>query len=310
MSASHTQDPDLPERQPSTSAQWLRLLRVRHWIKNVLVAVPYLTAHAWSRPDAGWSLIWAWLAMSFVASATYVLNDLSDVAHDREHTAKRFRPLASGAIGVVPAVSAAAMLAAAGVLIAWSVGARFTVIIAIYAVVTTVYTRLAKKIALLDVMLLAGLWVLRLVAGAAAIQVQLSMWLLSFGAFLFLSLSLIKRAAELEAYHGPAERLLPGRGYARRDLPAILGFGTATATVSVLVLALFVDSTAAQHEYPHHERLWLLCLPMWFWLARLWLVTARGEMHHDPIEYSVKDRACWFSLGLLIVVWMSALVPW
>jgi 4-hydroxybenzoate polyprenyltransferase len=286
------------------------LLRVRHWIKNVLLAVPYLTAHAWSRPDAAVSLVWAWLAMSFVASATYVLNDLSDVAHDREHAAKRFRPLASGAIGVFPAITAAAALAGMGGVIAWSVSLRFAAIIAIYAVITTLYTRVAKRIALLDVMLLACLWVLRLVAGAAAIQVELSMWLLSFGAFLFLSLSLIKRAAELEAYHGPVERLLPGRGYARRDLPAILGFGTATATVSVLVLALFVDSTAAQHAYPHHERLWLLCLPMWFWLSRLWLITARGEMHHDPIEYSVKDRASWLSLAVLLMVWVSALVSW
>ena len=299
-----------PEERPSGRSQWLRLLRVRHWVKNVLLAVPYLTAHAWSRPEAAVSLVWAWLAMSFVASATYVFNDWSDVAHDRAHTAKRFRPLASGAIGVMPAVTLAAILATAGMLIAWSVNPLFATMILIYAVITTLYTRIAKKIALLDVMFLAGLWVLRLVAGAAAIRVELSIWLLSFGAFLFLSLSLMKRAAELEAYHGPVERLVPGRGYARRDLPAVLGFGTATAVVSVLVLALFVDSTSAQHAYPHHERLWLLCLPMWFWLARLWLITARGEMHHDPIEYSVKDRASWWSLAVLLLVWLSALAPW
>ena len=299
-----------PGEDPRTGSQWLRLLRIRHWVKNVLLAVPYLTAHAWSRPEAAVALIWAWLAMSFVASATYVFNDWSDVAHDRAHAAKRFRPLASGAIGVMPAVTLAVILATAGVLIAWWVNPRFAALILIYAATTTVYTRIAKKIALLDVMFLAGLWVLRLVAGAAAIRVELSIWLLSFGAFLFLSLSLMKRAAELEAYHGPADRSLPGRGYARRDLPAVFGFGTATATVSVVVLALFVESTSAQHAYPHHERLWLLCLPMWFWLARLWLTTARGEMHHDPIEYSVKDRASWWSLGVLLMVWLSALAPW
>jgi 4-hydroxybenzoate polyprenyltransferase len=198
-----------------------------------------------------------------------------------------------------------------GGVIAWSVSLRFAAIIAVYAVVTTLYTRVAKRIALLDVMLLACLWVLRLVAGAAAIRVELSMWLLSFGAFLFLE-SVSDQAGSGTGGLPRSRRsgYCPAVDTARRDLPAILGFGAATATVSVLVLALFVYSTAAQHEYPHHERLWLLCLPMWFWLARLWLVTARGEMHHDPIEYSVKDRASWLSLAVLLVVWVSALVPW
>jgi 4-hydroxybenzoate polyprenyltransferase len=289
---------------------WLRLLRVHHWVKNALLAVPYVTAHAWNQPGALVALAWALLSLSLVASATYILNDLADVRHDQAHSAKKHRPLASGAISVSAALTVAVVLFAGGFGLAAHVNWAFLGIVALYTVVTTLYTRGIKRIALLDVVVLASLWVLRLVAGAVAIGVVLSIWLLSFGAFLFLSLSLAKRCAELEAYHGPADRLLPGRGYARRDLPAVLGFGIATGTVSVLVLARFVDSTSAQHEYLHPERLWLLCPPLWFWMARLWLITARGEMHHDPIVYSLKDRASWISLLLFAAVWLTALAPW
>jgi 4-hydroxybenzoate polyprenyltransferase len=289
---------------------WLRLLRVHHWVKNALLAVPYFTAHAWGRPGALSALAWAVLSLSLVASATYILNDLADVRHDQAHASKKHRPLASGAIGVPAALAVACALVLAGLAIAASVGFSFLTVVVFYTAVTTLYTRAIKRLALLDVVVLASLWVVRLVAGAVAIGVVLSIWLLSFGAFLFLSLSLAKRCAELEAYHGPADRLLPGRGYARRDLPAVLGFGIATATVSVLVLALFVDSAAAQHEYLHPQRLWLLCPPLWFWVARLWLITARGEMHHDPIVYSLKDRASWVSLLVFAAVWLTALAPW
>jgi hypothetical protein len=139
--------------------------------------------------------------------------------------------------------------------------------------------------------------------------VTLSAWLLSFGAFLFLSLSLAKRVAELEAFGGDHARLLPGRGYARRDLPALLAFGVATGVVSVLVLALFVDSTPAHLKYPHHERLWLACPALWFWLARIWLETARGHMHHDPLVYSLRDRASWAAIAAIALVWAAALSP-
>lgn len=287
---------------------WLRLLRVHHWVKNALLAVPYLTAQAWSRPGAGASLALGFLALSLIASATYILNDLADVGHDQAHAVKKHRPLASGAIGARAALGMALLLSGLGLTLAVRVGVTFAFCVLAYMALTTAYTRAIKRVALLDVLVLAALWVLRLVAGAAAIGVELSMWLLSFGGFLFLSLSLAKRAAELEAYHGPADQRLPGRGYTRRDLPTVLGFGMATGSVSVLVLARFVDSTAAELAYRHPQWLWLLCPPLWYWLARLWMITARGEMHHDPIVHSLRDRASWVSLLVMAGVWIAALV--
>lgn len=312
MSESTLKSP-LPESPRSAPLRWLRLLRllrVHHWTKNALLAVPYLTAQAWRRDDVLLPLLVGFLSLSVIASATYVFNDMADLAHDRAHASKKSRPLASGEIGLPAAMVVAVALLVAGGLGALAIGGGFLRAMALYVVTTTAYTRYFKRVALLDVLVLAALWVLRLIAGAAAIQVELSVWLLTFAGFLFLSLSLAKRAAELTAYHGPAERLLPGRGYQQRDLPAILGFGIATGMVSILVLALFVDSTSAMHAYPQHSRLWLLCLPMWFWQARLWLVTARGEMHHDPVSYSLRDRSSWVSLLVVAGVWLSALSPW
>jgi 4-hydroxybenzoate polyprenyltransferase len=294
----------IPRRYP-----WLRLLRLHHWLKNVLLAVPFLTAQAWSRPGALVGLGLGFLAFSLVASASYVLNDLADVAHDREHATKRHRPLAAGDIGTGPALAVAALIGAAGIALAWRVGTGFLAVLLVYAALTTLYTRRLKRVALLDVLALAALWTLRLVAGAAAIHVELSVWLLSFGAFLFLSLSLVKRCAELAAAAGDSSRRLPGRGYERRDLAALQAFGIATGVVSVLVLAMFVDSTAAQLRYPHHERLWLACPAIWFWLGRIWLETARGAMHHDPVVFSLRDRASWAAFGAVAVVWAAALAP-
>ncbi len=290
---------------PPRRFAWLRLLRVHHWLKNLLLGVPYLTAQAWTHPGAARAAGLGFVAFSLVASATYVLNDLTDVAFDRAHAAKRHRPLAAGTIGTAAALAVAALFGIAGILLAWQVGTAFLGVLVAYVVLTSLYTRHLKRVALLDVVALAGLWTLRLAAGAAAIAVDLSAWLLSFGAFLFMSLSLVKRAAELHTATGDT---LPGRGYRRRDLPVLEGFGIATGVVSVLVLALFVDSTPAELHYPHHERLWLMCPAIWYWLGRVWLITGRGEMHHDPIVFSLRDRASWVALAAVAAAWAAALV--
>ena len=290
---------------PAPRLAWLRLLRVHHWLKNALLGVPYLTAQAWADPLAAPRLLLGIGAFSLLASATYILNDLTDVAFDRAHAAKKFRPLAAGTIGVPVALGVAALLGLGGLALAALVGVRFVAVLGAYVALTVLYSRRLKRVALLDVLALTGLWVLRLVAGAAAIRVDLSAWLLSFGAFLFLSLSLVKRCAELRA-SGAA--LLPGRGYEQGDLATLEAFGIATGVVSVLVLALFVDSTPAEQHYAHHARLWLMCPAIWFWLGRLWLITARGQMHHDPVVFSLRDPPSWAAFAAVAVVWTAALV--
>lgn len=293
---------DPPRRNP-----WVRLLRLSHWSKNVLLGVPFLMAGAWKMPGALTALVLAFVAFSLVASASYVLNDMADLSFDRAHATKRHRPLAAGAIGIVPALVAALALAAVGLAMALVVGRSFLFVLFAYVLLTTAYTRSLKRLALVDVLALSALWTLRLLAGAAAIGVELSVWLLSFGAFLFLSLALVKRVAELGAATVAPGVLLPGRGYCRDDRAALEIFGIATGVVSVLVLALFVDSSGAQLRYPHHARLWLVCPAIWFWLGRLWLMTGRGVMNEDPLEFSLHDRPSWLALGVVACVWLAAL---
>ena len=297
-----------PEDSTPYRYPWLRLLRLHHWLKNLLLAVPLLTAQAWGRPASVLATVAGILAFSLVASATYILNDVTDVAFDRAHAVKRRRPLAAGVIGTGAALGVAAVLVVAGVAVTVWVGFDFLAVLVAYGLLTTLYTRRLKRVALLDVLALAALWTLRLAAGAAAIGVTLSGWLLSFGAFLFLSLSLVKRCAELRAAAGPETERLPGRGYERRDLGALQAFGIGTGVVSVLVLALFVDSAVAQLRYPHPERLWLVCPAIWFWLGRIWLETARGDMHHDPIAFSLRDPPSWWALATVAAGWAAALV--
>ena len=287
---------------------WLRLLRPHHWAKNALLGVPYLTAQAWQRPGAALQLALAVVAFSLVASATYILNDLADVAHDRAHARKQHRPLAAGTVQPAAALALAALLVPAAFALAWRVGAPFTMVLLVYVVVTTLYTRVLKRRALLDVLALAGLFVLRLVAGAAAIGVVLSAWLLSFGAFLFLSLSLVKRCAELYAAATPRGEKLRGRGYRGEDLAMLQAWGVATGAVAVLVLALFVDSSSAQLRYARPEALWLACPCLWFWLGRIWLKTGRNEMHDDPLVFSLRDPASWVTFAAIAVVWAAAVV--
>ena len=302
-SAEHGEGPEPGAGTPRFA--WARLLRVHHWLKNALLGVPYLTAQAWGDPEAAPRLLLGIGAFSLLASATYILNDLTDVAFDRAHVAKKHRPLASGTIGVPAALIVAALLALGGIALAWTVGLRFVGVLAAYVALTVLYSRRLKRVALLDVLALAGLWTLRLLAGAAAIRVDLSAWLLSFGAFLFLSLSLVKRCAELRAC---VTTRLPGRGYEQGDLATLEIFGIGTGVVSVLVLALFVDSTPAEQHYAHHERLWLMCPAIWFWLGRVWLITGRGQMHHDPVVFSLRDGPSWAAFAAVAVVWTAALV--
>jgi 4-hydroxybenzoate polyprenyltransferase len=204
-------------------------------------------------------------------------------------------------------VAVAALAAALGLAIA--VSHEFFWMVVFYLTLTGAYSIELKEHIVLDVLTLSLLYTVRILAGSVAAGVSTSSWLLAFSAFIFFSLALVKRCAELAAAAGEPSRRLPGRGYERRDLAALQAFGIATGVVSVLVLAMFVDSTAAQLRYPHPERLWLACPAIWYWLGRVWLETARGAMHHDPVVFSLRDRPSWAAFATVAVVWAAALAP-
>jgi 4-hydroxybenzoate polyprenyltransferase len=269
---------------------WLRALRLYQWVKNLLVFVPLLTAHLVAQAEAWFAATVAFAAFGMFASAAYVLNDLLDLHADRAHARKRHRPFAAGALSIAAGVAAIPMLVLAGAALSLLLPAPFALALATYFAVTVAYSLLLKRIAIVDVVTLAALYTLRVVAGTLALGLALSFWLLAFSMFMFLSLALVKRYAELSASTRAPGEAVAGRGYVGSDLPILGSLGAASGYLGVLVLALYINSTASAERYDRPEALWLLCPLLLYWISRTWLITHRGDMHDDPILFAARDR--------------------
>lgn len=296
------------EREPLTLGTVLRAIRLKQWAKNALLFVPLLAAHSLN-PQAWATVALAFVAFGLCASATYLLNDLLDLPNDRVHRTKRHRPLAAGRLGIATAVGLGLVMAVAAFVLALWVSLPFAVVLLLYTVLTLAYSLALKRLALIDVLLLSGLYTLRLVAGAAAADVPLSNWLLALSLFLFLSLALVKRCAELEELLLSEGTRTPGRGYHQDDLSALRAMGIASGFLAVLVLALYIDSQNGRELYREPEWLWAVVPLLLLWLMRIWLKVSRRELHgEDPVEFALRDRPSW--LALVAVVALAALATW
>ncbi len=274
-------------------AAW-RALRPHQWAKNLLLFLPLVAAHRLVDPAALASAAIAFVAFCLVASSAYLLNDMTDLQADRAHPRKRARPIASGALSIPAAAALCAVCLAAGALLSTQLPLGFAAALAAYFVITLAYSLALKRMAVVDVVALAGLYTTRVVAGAFAVAVDLSFWLLAFAMFLFFSLALVKRYAELVGAHAQSEAL-PGRGYVAADRAAVLAMGTASAMMSTLVLALYMNGDTVRTLYSRPEALWLLCPLLVFWTCRLWLLAARGQMDDDPVLFAMRDPASYFT---------------
>lgn len=286
-------------------AAWGRALRVHQWLKNLLVFVPLLAAHAFTELSTLGQALLAFAAFSLCASGVYVLNDLLDLPVDRAHPRKRFRPFASGELSLAHGMVASPLLTAAGFLLAWLCSPAFFAVLAIYCVTTLAYSLHLKRVHMLDVMLLAGLYTIRIIAGGVAVGVPLSFWLLAFSMFLFLSLAMLKRYTELSALTPGKDDELHGRGYAGGDLPLLQSLGGSAGYLSVLVLALYINSPESLDLYSTPQALWFLCPLLLYWISRSWSLVRRGRMHDDPVVFAVTDRTSLAIAGLcgLVVIW-------
>jgi len=296
------------EREPLSLKTLLRAIRLKQWSKNGLLFLPLLAAH--SLDPALWgTVLMAFLAFGLCASATYLFNDLLDLPNDRAHRIKRHRPLASGALGIPAAVALGALMLALGFVLAWSVSAGFTAMLLAYTAATPAYSLYLKRLALIDVLVLSGLYTLRIGAGAVASGVDLSNWLLAISIFLFLSLALVKRCAELEELEEEGRSLAPGRGYHARDLASLRAMGMASGFLAVLVLALYIDSQNSQKLYAHPDWLWAAAPVLLLWIMRIWLKTGRRELHgEDPLQFALRDPFSWGTLLVMGAIGLLATV--
>jgi 4-hydroxybenzoate polyprenyltransferase len=267
----------------------LAALRPHQWVKNILVFLPLLASHRILDPGASTASVVAFVAFCLCASSAYLLNDLLDIENDRAHHRKKFRPLAAGALPIPWALLLIpGLLAIAFALAMWTAPLAVAVL-AFYYVATLAYSVTLKHLVLVDVFALAGLYAIRLLAGHAATGIPYSPWLLGFMTFLFLSLAFAKRHAELSRLRSSGGQRIKGRGYRAGDLEPVAMFGVAAGFMAALVMALYVTSDAVALLYAAPMLLWGLCPLVLFWVTRVWLIAHRGELHDDPIVFTLRD---------------------
>ncbi|MGY2137209.1 UbiA family prenyltransferase [Pseudomonas reactans] len=285
---------------------WLKAMRLHQWMKNALIFVPLLAAHQMTNPLLLWQGILAFIFFGLCASSVYLLNDLLDLTDDRHHHSKRNRPFASGRLSIkfglllFPLLLISAFFGAAQ-LLPW----EFSGTLIAYYLLTLAYSLSLKRQMTLDVIALAGLYTLRIIAGAAAFNLDLTFWILAFSMFIFLSLALVKRFAELREARSKGDiGKTRGRGYYPTDLEMIASLGASSGYLSVMVLALYIHDQATTGLYTHPQVIWLACPLLLYWITRVWMLTHRGQMHDDPVVFAIRDRTS------LIVGALFGLVFW
>jgi len=289
---------------------WRRVLRVHQWLKNLLLFVPLFAAHQFTDPANWMPLLLAFIAFSLCASSVYIANDLLDLESDRQHPRKRNRPFASGHVPAWQGVLCAPLLLAASAGVAWQVGGGFFAWLSGYFLLTCAYSWLLKRLMLVDCVTLALLYTLRIIAGAAALSMPLSFWLLAFSVFLFLSLAFVKRYAELQVQVLHGKKKAHGRGYYTTDAPLIQMLGVCAGYAALVVLALYLNSEAVVMLYRTPEIVWGAVPVMLFWVSWMWMQAHRGHMHDDPLVFAVKDKASLFAGACFAAVLAVGTAGW
>lgn len=282
----------------------LRACRPHQWAKNLLILLPVLTAHDLTHLPAALLGI---LCFSLAASAIYIINDLVDLPSDRQHPRKRFRPFASGKASAKNGLLLASGLLAVSVLAAvLFLPATFFWTLMAYVVATTAYSFSLKRKMMVDVLALAALYTLRIVAGSAATGIILSPWLLVFSMFLFFALATIKRQAELEDMLVRGSEKTAGRNMMVGDLPILRAMSISASQAAVLVFALYSKDPQVQEHFRSPDLLLLICPVLFFWLGRMQLLTRRGHMTDDPIVFTFHDRVGLVCGALMLTIFVLA----
>ena len=280
-------------------SDWVSAIRLHQWLKNFLLFVPLIAAHQLGNITSLTTLTIAFVSFSLCASSVYITNDLLDLESDRIHPRKRYRPFARATLPLVLGAGVAVSFMTAGISISVLVGSDFFIIILLYLFLTAAYSLVLKRLVLVDCLTLATLYTVRIVAGAVAVSVPLSFWLLAFSVFIFLSLALVKRYAELISQIQEGSPAAHGRGYMESDASLLQTLGVSSGYIAALVVALYVRSEADGSLYAEPTAILLVLPILLFWISWVWLKATRGEMHDDPIVFAIKDKVSLF-VSLLI----------
>lgn len=287
---------------------WIKALRLHQWVKNLLIFIPLLAAHQVDNIQLLFQGVVAFILFGVCASSVYLLNDILDVADDRHHATKKNRAFASGSISLKTGFLVSSfLLVVAFLLAAVLLPSEFSIVLGIYYILTLLYSFHLKSVMAADVIVLASLYTLRIIAGGFAFSINLTFWMLAFSMFIFLSLALVKRYAEL--YEVKREGKIGrtrGRGYISEDLGMLSSLGASSGYLSVLVLVLYIQDSSTISLYAQPKFIWLACPLLLFWISRVWMLTHRGQMNDDPVVFALKDRVS-IILALLfgLIFWLA-----
>lgn len=285
---------------------FVKAIRVHQWAKNALIFFPLLLAHDF-RPQRVFAALLAFASFSLAASATYVVNDLLDIEADRRHRRKRKRPFAAGDLSAMQGFAIVVGFLALAALGATALPSGFAIWLLLYLATTFAYTGYLKRVPLVDVLILSGLYTLRLLAGSAATFTPISHWLAGFSVFLFLSLGIVKRFAELENLRANSMQPSNGRGYYLSDLEQLRTFGTSSAYAAVVIFAIYISGRDVTKLYHNPSYLWLVVPLMLLWLNRVWLLASRGELDEDPVVFAITDpMSLLLGLASALIVFLAS----
>ncbi|MDH7944028.1 UbiA family prenyltransferase [Pseudohongiella sp. SYSU M77423] len=295
---------------PTGIMAWLKVVRAHQWLKNLLLFFPAIAAHDLNDPAILGVLALAFCSFSLCASAVYITNDLTDLESDRLHPRKRNRPFASGAIAAWKGVLLSPMLLLGSVVIGSLVSMEFLGWLAVYFLLTLAYSFGLKRLMIVDCLVLAMLYTLRIIAGAAASENALTFWLLTESVFLFLSLAFVKRYAELKLQSKAGASQAHGRGYLTSDAPLIQNLGISAGFIAVLVLALYLNSDSVLGLYQNTALVWAAIPILLFWISWMWMQANRGNMNDDPLVFAVKDKTSLMAGAAFALVLALATLGW
>lgn len=286
---------------------YFRAARVYQWVKNLLLFVPLTTSHSWNNESAIINVILGFISFSLCSSAGYLFNDLLDLNADRNHPRKKLRPFASGTISIWNGSALMITLQVIGLSIAAALNWKFFALLALYSLINLAYTLNLKTYVLIDVLVLAGLYTLRIISGAVLANVPLSFWLFAFSIFIFFSLALIKRCSELITLLKANREEASGKDYNVSDIGYLREMGIASGYLAIVIVAFYINSPNVSTLYKRPEMLWMICPALFYWISRLWLKTGRGAMTDDPIIFSIKDRGSRIVLEAILLIILLAI---
>lgn len=288
--------------------QWIKAFRIHQWVKNTLIFLPLLAAHEMTNVRVVLDAITAFVFFSILTSGVYVLNDINDRFEDSKHPLKRNRPFASGSLSPIYGYILATVFILGSISLCYYIlGADIAVVMIIYFCITTAYTYAMRKYWIIDVIILALLYTIRIIVGGVATQIELTFWILAFSMFIFFSLAMVKRYVELSemAENGEVDSIY-GRGYLKSDMPIIASMGSGSGYLAVAVLALYINDLGASHLYSNSQYIWAACPVLLYWITRIWMLAHRGMIKHDPLLFAIRDMGS-MVVGVILfsIFWMA-----